>query len=157
MSTFKKALKEQARLRLALCGLAGSGKTMSALAIADAISKMMRARSHGHGKVAVIDSERGSASLYADRFDFDVCELDSFSPLAYVERIKEAESAGYDIINKIMPVKNIPFHRDKQFTFFNNTRINADSVHACLRRPLHHCSLCCFYNFANGKHNLIFP
>ena len=95
---FQKAQKTKAKLRLALCGLAGSGKSFSALAIADGIGKLMRAAAHGDGRIAVIDSERGSASLYADRFDFDVCELESFSPLAYVERIKEAEDAGYDII-----------------------------------------------------------
>lgn len=95
---FKKAVKHQAKLRLALCGLAGSGKTYSALAIANEISTQMREQGHGDGRIAVIDSERGSASLYADRFSFDVSELESFSPLAYVEKIKEAEREGYDII-----------------------------------------------------------
>lgn len=95
---FKKAIKEQAKLRLAVCGLAGSGKTFSTLKIADEMAKLMRAAGHGKGRIAVIDSERGSASLYADKFDFDVTELDSFSPLEYVARIKEAEDAGYDFI-----------------------------------------------------------
>lgn len=87
---FRKAIKEQARLRLALCGLAGTGKSYTALAIGTNLIP--------GGKVAVIDTERGSASLYANKFDFDVCELESFSPLAYVEKIKEAERAGYDVI-----------------------------------------------------------
>jgi hypothetical protein len=95
--SFKKAVKEQAKLRLALCGLAGTGKTFSALAIAAALAKLIR-ESGGPGRIAVIDSERGSASLYANKFDFDVCELDSFSPLEYVAKIQEAEAAGYDII-----------------------------------------------------------
>jgi len=95
---FKKAVKEQGKLRLALCGLAGSGKTYTALAIATTIGALMRAAGHGAGRVAVIDSERGSAQLYADKFEFDVDELDTFSPLTYVDRIHEAESAGYDII-----------------------------------------------------------
>jgi hypothetical protein len=95
---FQKAVKTQAKLRLALCGLAGAGKTYSALAVASAMSKMIRDSGHGPGKIAVIDSEHGSASLYADKFEFDVCELDTFSPLTYVEKIREAESAGYDII-----------------------------------------------------------
>lgn len=95
---FKKAVKEQSKLRLAIDGLAGTGKTYSSLAIASTIAKMMRERGDGEGRIAVIDSERGSASLYADRFDFDVDELESFSPLAYVERIKEAERLGYDVI-----------------------------------------------------------
>ncbi len=95
---FQKAVKTKAKLRLGLSGLAGSGKTFSALGIGSALGKLMRKHGHGDGRMAVIDSERGSASLYADKFDFDVCELDSFSPLAYVDKIKEAESAGYDII-----------------------------------------------------------
>lgn len=95
---FKKAVKEQAKLRLALCGLAGAGKSFSAQAIADGLAKLIRTFG-GPGRVAVIDSERGSASLYADRFEFDVCELeDTFSPLAYVERMKEAAREGYDIV-----------------------------------------------------------
>lgn len=96
--SFKKAVKEQARLRLALGGIAGSGKTFSALSIASAMARMARDAGHSPGKIAVIDTERGSASLYADKFDFDVCELDSFSPLTYVAKIKEAEDAGYDFI-----------------------------------------------------------
>jgi len=87
---FQKAIKEKVKLRLALCGLAGSGKTYSALSIATHLVP--------GGRIAVLDTERGSASLYADKFSFDVCEIDSFSPLSYVERIQEAEREGYDII-----------------------------------------------------------
>lgn len=95
---FKKAVKEQTKLRLAIDGLAGSGKTYSTLSIASWIAKLMREQQQGEGRIALIDSERGSASLYADRFDFDVSELETFSPLAYVDAIKEAEHLGYDII-----------------------------------------------------------
>lgn len=96
--SFQKAVKEQVKLRLAIDGLAGSGKSYSALAIASHMARMMREAGHGEGRIAVIDSERGSASLYADKFDFDVAELDSFSPMAYVDKIRDAEAAGYDII-----------------------------------------------------------
>jgi hypothetical protein len=96
--SFKKAVKEQARLRLALGGIAGSGKTFSALKIASEMARLARESGHGPGKIAVLDTERGSASLYADKFEFDVCEMETFSPLAYVEKIKEAEDAGYDFI-----------------------------------------------------------
>jgi len=85
---FQKATKTQSRLRLALSGASGSGKTFSALAIASQLGQ----------SVAVIDSERGSASKYADRFSFDVCELKEFHPSRYVEAIKAADSAGYDVI-----------------------------------------------------------
>ncbi len=95
---FHKAVKEQSKLRLALCGLAGAGKTFSAISIASAMSKLIRDSGHGEGRIAVIDSERKSASLYADKFDFDVAELESFSPLTYAQQIQDAEAAGYDII-----------------------------------------------------------
>lgn len=95
---FQKAIKTKAKLRLALCGLAGTGKTFTALKVGAEISKMIREAGLGEGRIACIDSERGSAALYADKFDFDVCELESFSPLAFVDKIHEAEQAGYDII-----------------------------------------------------------
>jgi nucleoside-triphosphatase THEP1 len=85
---FTKATKTQARLRLAVCGPSGSGKTYSALEIAK----------HLGDAVAVIDSEHGSASKYADRFDFDVCNLTDFHPSRYLEAIKAAGNAGYKVI-----------------------------------------------------------
>jgi hypothetical protein len=85
---FQKATKTQSRLRLALSGASGSGKTYSALSIATHLGK----------SIAVIDTERGSASKYADLFNFDVCELKEFHPSRYVEAIKAADTAGYDVI-----------------------------------------------------------
>ena len=88
MSTFQKAVKARKRLRLALLGPSGSGKTYSALAIASGLG----------GKVAVVCTERGSASLYADRFDFDVLGLEHFSPRDYIAAIQEAGKAGYGVL-----------------------------------------------------------
>lgn len=85
---FKKATKKQCKLRLGLMGIAGSGKTYSALRIATGIG----------GKIAFVDTERKSASKYADRFDFDVCDLEFPSIENMVATIKEAEDAGYDIL-----------------------------------------------------------
>ena len=66
MSMFEKATKAKSKLRLALFGVSGGGKTFSALRLAKGLG----------GKIALIDTEHGSASKYADRFDFDVCDLD---------------------------------------------------------------------------------
>ncbi len=86
---FEKAMRKKARLRLALTGPSGSGKTYSALLIAKGIG----------GKVAVIDTEKGSASLYSDVADFDVLELEPpFSPERFIEGINAAEQGGYDTI-----------------------------------------------------------
>lgn len=87
---FKPATKQQAKLRLALIGLAGSGKTFSALSVATHLVP--------GGKIAVIDTERGSASLYADRFTFDVLDLERHGPEDYCEAIEAAEQAGYDVV-----------------------------------------------------------
>lgn len=89
MTLFKKATKTQSKLRMALYGVSGSGKTYSALSIASGLG----------GKIAVIDTERGSASKYANRFDFDVLDMQPpFAPANYVQAIKAAEAEGYDII-----------------------------------------------------------
>jgi len=90
MSRFQRATKKRARLRLALAGLSGSGKTWTALELGRELSE--------NGKVAVIDTERGSASKYSDVFTFDVLELESFEPRNYIDAIKDAERAGYDVI-----------------------------------------------------------
>jgi sugar/nucleoside kinase (ribokinase family) len=85
---FKKAVKRRQRLRLAIDGVSGSGKTYTALAIASGIG----------GKIAVIDTEHGSASLYADRFDFDTLELERFQIEDYIEALQSAAAAGYPIV-----------------------------------------------------------
>lgn len=86
---FKKAERKQAKLRLALAGPSGSGKTYSALLLAMGLG----------GRIAVIDTEHGSASLYADIADFDVLELHApYAPERYVDAITSAELAGYDVL-----------------------------------------------------------
>jgi hypothetical protein len=84
--TFSKATKEQAKLRLAVFGPSGAGKTFTSLRIATGLG----------GRIAVIDTERGSASKYADHFDFDVLELPASDVATYVEGIKAA--AGYNVL-----------------------------------------------------------
>lgn len=90
---FKKATKRQSKLRAALIGPSGSGKTYTSLSIASSLDAPWAKR-----KIAVIDTEHGSASKYADIFDFDVLELDSFHPKSYIDAIHAAESEGYGTI-----------------------------------------------------------
>ena len=89
--TFTRATKKAARLRMAFVGPAGSGKTFSALRVG-------RALVGPQGKIAVMDTEHGSASKYADLFEFDVVEPDSFNPRVYIDTIRAAEGAGYDAL-----------------------------------------------------------
>lgn len=88
MSMFKPASKQQSKLRLALFAPSGAGKTYTALRIASGMTD----------KIAVIDTERGSASKYADRFNFDVAELQDKSIDSYVRTIKGACKAGYGVL-----------------------------------------------------------
>ena len=86
---FKKAQRQQSKLRLALIGPSGSGKTYSSLLISQGLGK----------SIALLDTERGSGSLYADLCDYDVAELTPpFSPERYIQAIKEAEAAGYEVL-----------------------------------------------------------
>lgn len=82
---FKKAEKKNLKLRMALCGPAGAGKTYSALSVATALG----------GKIAMVDTEHGSASKYADLFSFDVVEPSIFDPRDLIETIRFAEKNGY--------------------------------------------------------------
>ncbi len=89
---FKKAQRSLSKLRLAIQGPSGSGKTYGALQLAKGLG----------GRIAVIDTERGSASLYSDiegMPEFDVLDLDApFTPERYIEAITAAEQAVYDIL-----------------------------------------------------------
>lgn len=91
MVEFKKAVKSEARGRMALVGPAGSGKSWTMLTAA-------RALVGPTGKIAAIDTEHGSLSKYADIFDFDVIELDTFSPDNFLNALKAAENAGYSAL-----------------------------------------------------------
>ncbi len=89
MQQFHKAQRKKGKLRLAIAGPAGSGKTYSALLIAFGIG----------GKVGLIDTERGSGELYDHLGDYDVCAIaPPFLPKKYVEAIRAAEDGGYDVI-----------------------------------------------------------
>lgn len=89
MSKFQKATKKKAKGRIALLGPSGSGKTFTALMTAKHLGK----------KIAVVDTERGSASKYAgDVADFDVLELTSYAPQRFIEALKDAAKEGYDVV-----------------------------------------------------------
>lgn len=85
---FTKATKSQAKLRLALFGASGSGKTFTALRLAKGIG----------GKVALIDSENHTASKYADRFEFDTCALQRKTIDEYIDAMHAAAKAGYNVL-----------------------------------------------------------
>jgi hypothetical protein len=83
---FKRAVKSKCKARVAMYGPSGSGKTYSALRIAGGIG----------GRIAVIDSERYSASKYSDKFTFDALDLTSPTVANLTAAIGMA--AGYDVL-----------------------------------------------------------
>lgn len=88
MSPFQPATRVASKARIALAGPSGSGKTYTALAFAHTLGD----------RVAVVDTERGSASKYAglNGWQFDTVTPDSFSPDSLVQLLGEA--AAYDVV-----------------------------------------------------------
>ena len=85
---FRKAVKQNAKLRLALSGPGGSGKTYTLLKLAAALG----------GRIAAIDTEHGSLEKYADQFEFDVLHLDSYNPAIFPRLIGEVAAQGYSTL-----------------------------------------------------------
>ncbi len=92
MQTLRKATRQKAKIRLGLSAVAGGGKTYSAILIAKGLVKDL-------SKVAIIDTENGSADLYSNMGEFNVLPLHPpFTPERYIEAIKECEAAGMEVI-----------------------------------------------------------
>ena len=86
------AQRQQVRLKIGLSGASGFGKTYSALLIAYGITQDWT-------KIAIIDTENKSASLYAHLGNYNVLELNApYSPERYIEAIKYCENANMEVI-----------------------------------------------------------
>jgi len=103
-SLFAPAIKSQGKLRIALDGPSGAGKTFSALLIATGISESMDAaktpvRTASGRRIALIDTENASAADYADRFVFDLVAIDApYTVEKYLTALNAAEAEGYDVV-----------------------------------------------------------
>lgn len=87
-----KASKKQVKLRLGLSAVSGGGKTYSALLIAYGLCG-------DWNKIAVIDTENDSASLYSDLGEYNTLALAApYTPERYIEAIKTCENAGMEVI-----------------------------------------------------------
>lgn len=85
--------RKKAKIKMALQGSAGSGKTYSALLLAQGITD------NHFEKVAVIDTENGSADLYAHLGPYNVLTLvPPFTPENYIKAIDVCERAGMEVI-----------------------------------------------------------
>lgn len=88
----KKATRKQVKLRLNLSAPSGAGKTYSAL-------RMAKGLVNDWDKIAVIDTENGSASLYSNLGDFSVVDLTPpFTPEKYTEALNLCVESGIECI-----------------------------------------------------------
>jgi len=89
----RQATRTKAKIRLGLSAVSGGGKTYSAILIAKGLSN------GDLSKVAIIDTENGSADLYAHMGNYNVLTLNApFSPERYIDAIKTCEDAGMNVI-----------------------------------------------------------
>ena len=92
MQQLRKATRQKAKIRLGLSAVAGGGKTFSAILIAKGLTGDL-------SKVAIIDTENGSADLYSHMGPFNVLPLNPpYTPENYIAAIKACEEAGMQVI-----------------------------------------------------------
>ncbi len=88
----QKATRKKSKLRLNLSGPAGSGKTYSALKLGFGLVG-------NWDKIAVVDTENGSASLYSHLGEFQTIDMQApFTPESYIKAIDLCISAGIECI-----------------------------------------------------------
>src|SRR5690606_20421797 len=88
----KKATRKAVKLKLNLSAPSGAGKTYSAL-------RMGYGLVGDWSKIAVIDTENGSASLYSHLGDFNTIDLTPpFTPEKYMEAIDLCVEAGMELV-----------------------------------------------------------
>lgn len=91
--SFRPAKREQVSCLIALAGSSGSGKTFSALKLANGLS--------GGRPFAAIDTESGRMLHYAEGygFKFEYAPLkEPYTPKVYAEAVMAADAAGYPVI-----------------------------------------------------------
>lgn len=90
--TFRPASKAGRKARLSIQGMSGSGKTWTGLSIAHGLS--------AGAKFAVIDTEKGAASLYAGigGIQFDTLPMDRYDPRDLARALDAAAAANYPTV-----------------------------------------------------------
>ena len=107
--TFKKAQREQVRIKVSIAGPAGSGKTMSSLLMAYGLTRAEFpniSEAEVWDKICLIDTESGSGSLYVGKQvgpttigAYNTIDLTPpFEPGVFVDAIHMAEEHGMNVI-----------------------------------------------------------
>lgn len=88
----RKATRQQVKIRMSIASPTGFGKTYGALLIAHGMTGDWT-------KIAVIDTENDSASLYAHLGDYNTVSLKPpFTTQQYIDAIKLCEQSGIEVI-----------------------------------------------------------
>jgi hypothetical protein len=91
VSGFQRAVVGQSKARVGFYGVGGSGKTTQALTLA-------RTLAGPDGTIALLDTEGGSSSKYADAFTFDMDVMrPPFHPRRFVEALEAAAAQSYSV------------------------------------------------------------
>lgn len=86
------AKRDEVKLRIGISGPSGTGKTYSALLLAAGIT-------NDWSKIAIIDTENGSANLYSKLGSYGVLELNHpYTPERYIEAIRTCENGSVEVI-----------------------------------------------------------
>lgn len=89
---FKKAERKRVKLKIGISAPSGAGKTYSSLLIAKGLCG-------DWDKIAVIDTENGSAELYSDLGSYSTLTIaPPFTPTKCIEAIKIAETNHFDVL-----------------------------------------------------------
>lgn len=109
MIQLQRAKRSQVKIKLALAGVSGSGKTMSSLLLAYGLMKAAHPEytdAQCWDKICIIDTENGSASLYVNKAagacrigEFYTLPMSApFEPTKYIDYIHAAEQAGIEVL-----------------------------------------------------------
>lgn len=89
----RKSQRKNAKIKMALQGSSGSGKTYSSLLIAKGLTN------GDFSKTAIIDTENGSADLYAHLGQYNVLTLKPpFTPESYIQAVDICLKEGIEVI-----------------------------------------------------------
>jgi hypothetical protein len=87
----RKVTRQAAKLRVGFSALPFCGKTMGALIMAHGMTG-------DWSKILLVDTENGSGDLYEHLGEYNIIQLNDFSPNSYINAIKSGEKAGMEVI-----------------------------------------------------------
>lgn len=138
---FNQATKTQSKLRLAIFGPSGSGKTYTSLRLASGMAAE-------EAKIALIDTEFGSASKYADRFCFDVLNLHDPKVDNMIQAIQAARQyevliidslthAWKELLMQVDKLARVKYKGNSWAAWSEGTPLQNKMVHTLLSFPGH--------------------